>query len=98
MAGVTYRTLGTPVTGHGTIGWTIILMLPISQDNYLRNSALICLAICIMASVLFFLLILYLTKSLFHMSEELEKVISISIYQAESTEGLQVGVGSESTI
>ncbi|PRP86270.1 UMP-CMP kinase family protein [Planoprotostelium fungivorum] len=77
--GVSYRILGTPVTGHGAIGWTIILMLPISQDNYLRNSALICLAICIMASVLFFILILYLTKSLFHMSEELEKVSKLEL-------------------
>ncbi|PRP76018.1 hypothetical protein PROFUN_01734 [Planoprotostelium fungivorum] len=77
--GVDYRTAVSQVQGHQNIRWLIVLMIPLAQDNYLRDSVLICVGICILASVLFFVVVLLLTRSLFDMSEELEKVSKLEL-------------------
>ncbi|PRP82660.1 hypothetical protein PROFUN_09771 [Planoprotostelium fungivorum] len=79
ISGIDYRTQGSIVKEHNNLNWIIVVMLPLPQDNYLRNSALICAGVCICASFLFVLIILYLTRSLFELSEELEKVSRLEL-------------------
>ncbi|PRP82659.1 hypothetical protein PROFUN_09770 [Planoprotostelium fungivorum] len=77
--GIDYRMQGSAVKDHNNLEWIIVVMLPLPQDNYLRNSALICAGVCVCASILFVLIILYLTRSLFELSEELEKVSRLEL-------------------
>jgi hypothetical protein len=62
---------------YDNLQWMIFQLALVKPNNYIPDSIIVTVSMCVAATILMVLVVMFITNSLYMMSEELEKVSEI---------------------